>query len=146
MALPTRNPRPNSCKPFHCDLHGDLNIMEFRIFVQATKRLFGQPKFVTLPQEICERTPDTPAAQPAIRQVQAFKIRCFTIGKARLMQIVPDSVLKSRQNINIRVFLRLKVPHSRHFEGLLKRTPQDKSRKGGPNIKGSFWRAALFTM
>ena len=66
---------------------------------QAAKKLFGKPEFVTMPQEICERTPDTPAAQPSIRQIQAFKINCFTIGKPRILQHVPDPALKSRQKI-----------------------------------------------
>ena len=86
-----------------------------------------------MPQEICERTPDTPAAQPSIRQIQAFKILCFTVGKARILQKLTDSALTSRQNLKnnlcIREFLRRKVPYCRHFEGLLKRTPQEKSRK-----------------
>ena len=114
---------------------------------QAAKKLFGQPEFVTMPQEICERTPDTPAAQPSIRQIQAFKILCFTIGKARILQKVPDSALTSKQNIKkhqcIQDLLRLKVPYCRHVEGLLKRTPQEKSRKRGPNNKGSFCRLML---
>ena len=76
-----------------------LEIIEFRKCFQAAKKLFGQPEFVTMPQEICERTPDTPAAQPSIRQIQAFKILCFTIGKARILQKVPDSALTSGQHI-----------------------------------------------
>ena len=128
-------------------MHGDLKIAEFRICCQAAKKLFGQPEFVTMPQEICVRTPDTQAAQPTIRQIQAFKIIWFTIRKARILQKVTDLELASKhkfkKNLCIREMSKLKVPYCRHFEGLLKTTPQEKSRKRGANNKGSFCRLML---
>ena len=67
--------------------------IEFHTLFPAAQKLFGHPEFLTMPQEMCERTPDTPAAQPSIRQIQAFKILCVTILKARILQQVPDSAL-----------------------------------------------------
>ena len=38
----------------------------------------------------------------------------------------------------------VKVLYCMQFEGLLKRTPQEKSKKRGPTTKGRIWRADEF--
>ena len=57
-----------------------------QVFLKCRSMLFLTSEFLTMPQGICTRTPQRPTAQTTILHIQAFRIHCFTIGKARILK------------------------------------------------------------